>query len=94
MIVAVMCFAAMNLGLDYEHHAILIGYFMYIFHQRYILSIPFSFLSMYKEPWALLGFALTLTYNGKRGRQYKIINYCFYPAHLLILGLLRLYLGI
>lgn len=94
VIVAVMCFAAMNLGLDYEHHAILIGYFMYIFHQRYILSIPFSFLSMYKEPWALLGFALTLTYNGKRGRQYKIINYCFYPAHLLILGLLRLYLGI
>lgn len=81
VIVAVMCFAAMNLGLDYEHHAILIGYFMYIFHQRYILSIPFSFLSMYKEPWALLGFALTLTYNGKRGRQYKIINYCFYPAH-------------
>ena len=67
---------------------------MYIFHQRYILSIPFSFLSMYKEPWALLGFALTLTYNGKRGRQHKIINYCFYPAHLLILGLLRLYLGI
>lgn len=89
-----MCFAAMNLGLDYEHHAILIGYFMYIFHQRYILSIPFSFLSMYKELWALLGFALTLTYNGKRGRQYKIINYCFYPAHLLILGLLRLHLGI
>ena len=83
-----------DLGLDYEHHAILIGYFMYIFHQRYILSIPFSFLSMYKELWALLGFALTLTYNGKRGRQYKIINYCFYPAHLLILGLLRLYLGI
>ena len=56
VIVAVMCFAAMNLGLDSEHHAILIGYFMYIFHQRYILSIPFSFLSMYKEPWALLGF--------------------------------------
>lgn len=94
VIVAAMCFTAMNLGLDYEHHAILIGYFMYIFRQRYILSIPFSFLSMYKEPWALLGFALTLTYNGKRGRQYKIINCCFFPAHLLILGLLRLYLGI
>ena len=32
LIVAVMCFVAMNLGLDYEHHAVLIGYFMYIFH--------------------------------------------------------------
>ena len=94
IIVGIMCFAAMNLGLDYEHHAILIGYFMYIFHQRYILSIPFSFLSMYKEPWALLGFGLTLTYNGKRGRQNKMFNYCFYPGHLLILGFLRLYLGI
>ncbi len=94
IIVGIMCFVAMNLGLDYEHHAILIGYFMYIFRQRYILAIPFSFLSMYKEPWALLGFALTLTYNGKRGRQNKIFNYCFYPGHLLILGLLRLYLGI
>lgn len=94
VIVGIMCFAVMNLGLDYEHHAILIGYFMYIFRQRYILSIPFSYLSMYKEPWALLGFALTLTYNGRRGRQNKIFNYCFYPGHLLILGLLRLYLGI
>ena len=28
LIVAVMCFVAMNLGLDYEHHAVLIGYFM------------------------------------------------------------------
>ena len=94
LIVGIMCLLAMTLGLDYEHHAILIGYFMYIFHERYVLSIPFSYISMYKEPWALLGFGLTLTYNGERGRQNKIFNYCFYPVHLLILGLLRVYLGI
>lgn len=41
LIVAVMCFIAMNLGLDYEHHAVLIGYFMYIFHDKYIYSIHF-----------------------------------------------------
>ena len=93
IIVAVMCLAAANLSLDYEYHAILIGYFFYIFYERQILAIPFSFISMYKEPWALLGFGLTLTYNGKRGRQYKIINYLFYPVHLLILGILRMYLG-
>lgn len=93
LIVAVMCFAASNMSLDYEYHAVLIGYFFYIFHERQILAIPFSFISMYKEPWALLGFGLTLTYNGKRGRQYKIINYLFYPVHLLILGILRMYLG-
>lgn len=94
LIVGIICFITMNLGLDYEYHAVLIGYFLYIFRQRYILAIPCCYLSMYKEPWALLGFALTFTYNGKRGRQNKIFNYCFYPGHLLILGLLRLYLGI
>ena len=50
--------------------------------------------SMYSQPWALLGFGLTLTYNGERGRQNKMLSYWFYPVHLLILGILRLYLGI
>lgn len=94
LIVGVMCLAAMNLGVDYEHHAILIGYFFYIFHERPVFAIPLSFLSMYKEPWALLGFALVLTYNGERGKQNKLFNYLFYPVHLLILGILRMYLGV
>ena len=37
---------------------------------------------MYKEPWALLGFGLVLTYNGERGKQNKLINYLFYPVQL------------
>lgn len=94
LIVAVLCFAAMNLGLDYEHHAVLIGYFYYIFHDRQALAIPFSYLSMFKEPWALLGFGLTLTYNGERGKQHKWFNYLFYPVHLLILGIIRMCLKI
>lgn len=94
IIVLVMCIAAMYLSLDYEHHAILIGYFFYLFHDTPILSIPFGYASMYTQPWALLGFGLTLTYNGERGKQNKMLNYWFYPVHLLILGILRLYLGI
>ena len=94
LIVAVMCFVAMNLGLDYEHHAVLIGYFMYIFNDIYIYSIPFCYVSMFKEPWALLGFGLNLTYNGERGRQNKLFNYLFYPVHLLILGIIRMTLHI
>ena len=42
----------------------------------------------------MLGFAATLTYNGERGKQYKWLNYAFYPVHLLILGLLRVALKI
>ena len=94
LVVGVMCLVSMYLGLDYEHHAILIGFWMYIFRDKRILSIPFCFLSMYKSPWALLGFGLSLTYNGERGKQYKLLNYLFYPVHLLVLGILRMYLGI
>ena len=94
IIVMIMCIAAMFLTLDYEHHAILIGYFFYLFHEVPLLAIPFGYASMYTQPWALLGFGLTLTYNGERGKQYKMLNYWFYPAHLLILGVLRLCLDI
>lgn len=94
VIVAGMCFAAMVSGVDYEYHAILGGYFFYIFHEIPPMSIPFAFASMYKEPWSLLGFGLTMTYNGERGKQHKWLNYVFYPVHLLILGGLRLWLDI
>ena len=94
IIVVIMCYITTILGLDYEYHVILIGYFFYVFHEKLILAIPFSFLSIYKEPWTLLGFVLILTYNEERGKQNKILSYCFYPAHLLSLGILRMYLRV
>lgn len=94
MIVILMCIAAMYFSLDYEHHAILIGYFFYLFHDRKILAILLGYASMYTAPWSLLGFGLTLTYNGQRGKQHKMLIYWFYPVHLLIIGALRIYFGI
>lgn len=94
LIVIIMCFIASSLSVDYDYHAILIGYIYYIFHEKQFWTVPFNFLSMYKEPWALLGFGLCFTYNGERGRQNKIVNYLFYPVHLLILGVMRMYLKI
>ena len=94
LIVGVMCAVSMFLALDYEHHAILTGYFFYLFYGSTAVALPFCYASMYTEPWALMGFGLTLTYNGKRGKQSKMLSYWFYPVHLLILGALRLYLGI
>ena len=90
IIVVVTSLLSMVWGLDYEYHGILIAYFFYIFRNNPILSIIGGYLSIFKTPWALLGFGLTLTYNGKRGKQNKILNYLFYPVHLLILKLLRL----
>ena len=36
VIVGAGCLSAMILGLDYEYHAVLIGYFLYIFHDKEI----------------------------------------------------------
>ena len=93
VIVGAGCLVSMILGLDYEYHAVLIGYFLYIFHEKPVWAIPFCYLSIYKESWALLGFGLSLTYNGERGRQNKIVNYLFYPVHLFVLGMIRIYFG-
>lgn len=81
-------------SVDYDYHGILIAYFFYLFHGRELLAVPFCFVSMIKEPWALLGYGFVLTYNGERGKQYKILNYLFYPVHLLILGIIRMKFGI
>ena len=94
IIILAVCIATMYLGLDYEHHAILIGYFFYLFHDVRLLSVPFGYASMYTQPWSLLGFGLVLTYNGERGKQFKMLNYWFYPVHLLVLGVIRLYIGV
>ena len=94
VIVAIMCFVAMFLAVDYDYHAILMVYFLYLFYNKPILTFIFGYLSVYKQIWSMLGFAFILTYNGERGKQSKILNYCFYPVHLLIIGFLRMFLGI
>ncbi len=94
VIVGVMCIISMITGMDYEYHAIMIGYFFYIFYDKPVFAIFSGYLAIFKELWSLSGFGLILTYNGKRGKQNKLLNYCFYPVHLLILGILRMILKI
>ena len=94
VIVGIMCIISMVTGLDYEYHAIMIGYLFYIFYNKRVFAIFLGYLAIFKEVWSLLGFSLILTYNGKRGKQNKLFNYCFYPVHLLILGILRMILKI
>lgn len=94
IIVAVMCLVAMFLAVDYDYHAIIIVYLLYVLYNKPVLSVILGYLSIIKEFWAFLGFGFILMYNGERGKQSKILNYCFYPVHLLILGLLRMWLNI
>ena len=46
----------------------------------------------YFELPALIGLGLLFFYNGKRGRSMKWFFYVFYPAHILIIGLLHMWL--
>lgn len=91
VIVGIFGFLAMELSLDYDYHAIVVAYIFYIFYDKPILGAGLGYLSIIKELYSFIGFAMTLTYNGERGKQYRWINYFFYPVHLLILGLLRFY---
>lgn len=94
LVVAAMCAVAMFFSLDYDYHAIIVAYLFYIFYEKPLYGAALGYLSIIKELYSVLGFAATLTYNGERGKQYKWLNYAFYPVHLLILGLLRVALKI
>lgn len=94
LIVAIMCLVAMFLAVDYDYYAIIIVYFLYIFYDKPVLSVILGYITLIKAFWSFLGFGFILTYNGERGKQSKILNYCFYPVHLLILGILRMWLNI
>lgn len=94
VVVEISCAVAMALSLDYDYHAIIVAYIFYIFYDKPILGAGLGYLSIIKELYSCLGFAMTVTYNGERGRQNKWINYLFYPVHILILGILRFYLNI
>ena len=95
-IVIVMAFGllAMQLSLDYDYHAIILAYVFYIFYDKPVLGAAIGYVSIIKELYSFLGFAMTITYNGKRGKQNKWVNYFFYPVHLLILGIIRIYFNI
>ena len=94
LVVAVMCAVAMFFSLDYDYHAIIVAYLFYLFYEKPLYGAALGYLSIIKELYSVLGFAATLTYNGERGKQYKWLNYAFYPVHLLILGLIRVALKI
>ena len=95
-LVIVMAFGllAMQLSLDYDYHAIILAYIFYIFYDIPVLGAAIGYISIIKELYSFLGFAMTITYNGKRGKQNKWVNYLFYPVHLLILGIIRIYFNI
>lgn len=90
----IMYFVSNIVSGDYDFHAIITAFVFYLLYNRPVAGAFIAYLTIVKEVWSILGFGLTILYNGEKGRQNRIFNYLFYPVHLLILGLLRFYFNI
>ncbi len=75
---------------DYSYQGVAVISLFYLFRNNKFKSL-IAFIPLLRTPWAILGFAITNLYNGERGKQFKWFIYWFYPVHLLILGLIRIY---
>ncbi len=83
------------LYVDYGAVGILVIVLFYLFYDRRITAAVFGcgallLLGKVQLP-GLLAILPILAYNGKRGNQSKYFFYIFYPAHLLLFGLLAIY---
>jgi len=88
-IIGVACLVSMFGSFDYDFFGILTIALFYLLRGRWFCPAV-AFLPLVKTPWAGLGYLATYLYNGERGKQCKWFNYWFYPAHLLVIGIIRM----
>ena len=81
---------------DYSIYGVLAIFLMYLFRNEPIKSCMAGYIILLlqsrTEMWAVFGFLLILLYNGERGKGNKFLYYIFYPAHLLLLLVLKPYI--
>ena len=91
---------ALVLRADYTLFAVLAVFLFYVLRNRHPLlrcGVGVGFLALTRTVgyYRATGLSLIplLLYNGKRGRGLKWLFYAFYPGHLLLLYLLKTFLG-
>ncbi|MGX8715219.1 MAG: TraX family protein [Lachnospiraceae bacterium] len=103
ILLAGLCFLAEWLNFDYGLFGMMVPILLYLFRSQRLAACAVGagmFIvegltgSFRPEMAAAISFILILFYNGKRGNYVvpPILFYAAYPLHLLILGLLRMYL--
>ncbi|MDO5703290.1 MAG: TraX family protein [Lachnospiraceae bacterium] len=76
---------------DYRHRGLMIILAFYLLRFFQPLACAGAAVAAYWEwPAVLPSFFLLLLYSGERGKQNKYFFYIFYPAHLLLIWLIRL----
>jgi hypothetical protein len=93
VVIAAFAWLGQVLELDYHWKGILIIVMFYYCHnlekwRRNIIGI----VALSYAVTAPLAFIPIQLYNGTRGKQNKYFFYAIYPVHLLILGLVRIYI--
>lgn len=100
------CGLAFFLKTDYQHLGIIMIMIFYLFRgKNYYISLAVlgiylymyidnisSYSSMFYIGLATISTCFLFFYNGTRGKDIKYLFYIFYPAHLLILFLIRMFL--
>ena len=95
IVVALCCLLAYLLRTDYSVYGIIIIYGFYEFRYRYMISCFFqAYMNVIAmggtQCYAVFALPFICLYNDKPGRKkYKWFFYIYYPAHLLILFLLK-----
>lgn len=94
LIIAIACTIATLLNTDYMLFGILqIVMFYYLRNIRLYRIISITFLNFYMgQPLGAAALIFTELYNGKRGINIKYFVYAFYPVHLMIIGLIKIYI--
>jgi len=84
--------AAEFLQTDYAGYGILLIFLLYeLRNRRKFQCIAGAFLTLFNSYTAWIAFVFVWFYNGERGKQLpKYFFYAFYPAHLLLLWLVRM----
>lgn len=83
------CLLAYGLRTDYSYYGIVLAVIFYYYRNNRILACLVGYIWFTFEPWCFPAFIALLFYNGKRGISLKYFFYAFYPAHLLLLYVLR-----
>lgn len=91
-VLAVGAGAAAALHTDYGAAGVILIAVLYLCRGSLVMAGIAGYLVFLWEAWSFPGFLAIQFYNGKRGIGLKYFFYLFYPLHLLILAVLRLWI--
>lgn len=93
-IIAIGCVLALLFRCDYSLFGVALIAILYLLRKERTLQTVAGAVCCIWEPSAILAFVAAYQYNGKPGRHARALKlpfYCFYPLHLLLLGLIRFF---